>query len=250
MNQNQPPRISEQINKVQTDRKLIAVYDRLRYAPLTSYAQMHAKGEYQENGHNVNSLIGITIQDYSNGTGNKNIIVQFNLAPEQIQFFLTRITAGFQEYEWSLSKIYGNPDAQGYSIAQQFSISRHVSDQNGRIMKSPWRIQIVNGKSEWRILYEIREFYFRKERLYPANGYGPVYVTKTHGFLHYQLGILYGTFPYFKWEACLCRTTVSKNPTKRTISKPGTGIALCRIKFMERKRQFAASFLLERKVNI
>ena len=146
MNQNQPPRISEQIYKVQTDRKLIAVYDRLRYAPLTSYAQMHAKGEYQENGHNVNSLIGITIQDYSNGTGNKNIIVQFNLAPEQIQFFLTRITAGFQEYEWSLSKIYGNPDAQGYSIAQQFSISRHVNDQNGRMMKSPWRIQIVNGK--------------------------------------------------------------------------------------------------------
>ncbi|MDY4116843.1 MAG: hypothetical protein SOY35_13335, partial [Blautia sp.] len=51
-----------------------------------------------------------------------------------------------QEFEWSLSKIYGNPDAQGYSIAQQFSISRHVNDQNGRMMKSPWRIQIVNGK--------------------------------------------------------------------------------------------------------
>ena len=84
MNQNQPPRISEQIYKLQTDRKLIAVYDRLRYAPLTSYAQIHAKGEYQENGHNVNSLIGITIQDYSNGTGNKNIIVQFNLAPEPL----------------------------------------------------------------------------------------------------------------------------------------------------------------------
>ena len=63
MNQNQPPRISEQIYKVQTDRKLIAVYDRLRYVPLTGYAQIHAKGEYQENGHNVNSLIGITIQD-------------------------------------------------------------------------------------------------------------------------------------------------------------------------------------------
>lgn len=48
MNQNQPSRISEQIYKLQTDRKLIAVYDRLRYAPLTSYAQIHAKGEYQE----------------------------------------------------------------------------------------------------------------------------------------------------------------------------------------------------------
>lgn len=48
MNQNQPSRISEQLYKLQTDRKLIAVYDRLRYVPLTSYAQIHAKGEYQE----------------------------------------------------------------------------------------------------------------------------------------------------------------------------------------------------------
>ena len=82
----------------------------------------------------------------SNGTGDKNIIAQFNLAPEQIQFILTRITAGFQEFEWSQSKIYGTPDAQGYSTAQQFSISRHTNDSSGRPMKSPWRIQIVNGK--------------------------------------------------------------------------------------------------------
>lgn len=146
MNQNYQTRISPQICKVQTDRKLIAVYDQLKCAALTHYAQIHAKGEYKENDHKANSLIKITIQDYSNGTGDKNIIAQFNLAPEQIQFILTRITAGFQEFEWSQSKIYGAPDAQGYSTAQQFSISRHTNDSSGRPMKSPWRIQIVNGK--------------------------------------------------------------------------------------------------------
>lgn len=146
MNQNYQTRISPQICKVQTDRKLIAVYDQLKCAALTHYAQLHAKGEYKENDHKANSLIKLTIQDYSNGTGDKNIIAQFNLAPEQIQFILTRITAGFQEFEWSQSKIYGVPDAQGYSTAQQFSISRHVCDSSGRPMKSPWRIQIVNGK--------------------------------------------------------------------------------------------------------
>ncbi len=146
MNQNYQTRISPQICKVQTDRKLIAVYDQLKYAALTHYAQLHAKGEYKENDHKANSLIKLTIQDYSNGTGDKNIIAQFNLAPEQIQFILTRITAGFQEFEWSQSKIYGAPDAQGYSTAQQFSISRHTNDSSGRPMKSPWRIQIVNGK--------------------------------------------------------------------------------------------------------
>lgn len=146
MNQNYQTRISPQICKVQTDRKLIAVYDQLKCAALTHYAQIHAKGEYKENDHKANSLIKITIQDYSNGTGDKNVIAQFNLAPEQIQFILTRITTGFQEFEWSQSKIYGAPDAQGYSTAQQFSISRHTNDSSGRPMKSPWRIQIVNGK--------------------------------------------------------------------------------------------------------
>ena len=146
MNQNYQTRISPQICKVQTDRKLIAVYDQLKCAVLTHYAQLHAKGEYKENDHKANSLIKVTIQDYSNGTGDKNVIAQFNLAPEQIQFILTRITAGFQEFEWSQSKIYGAPDAQGYSTAQQFSISRHTNDSSGRPMKSPWRIQIVNGK--------------------------------------------------------------------------------------------------------
>lgn len=146
MNQNYQAKASTQICKAQTDRKLIAVYDHLRFAALTHYAQLHAKGEYSENNHKTHSLIRITIQDYSNGTGDKNIITQFHLAPEQIQFILTRITAGFQEFEWSQSKIFGAPDPQGYSTAQQFSISRHVNDQSGRPMKSPWRIQIVNGK--------------------------------------------------------------------------------------------------------
>ena len=97
MNETYQNRITDQICKIQNDRALIAFYDRLRYAPLGNYAQLHAKGEYQENGHKVHSLICITIQDYSNGTGDRNIITRFNLAPEQIQFLLTRITSGFQE---------------------------------------------------------------------------------------------------------------------------------------------------------
>ena len=69
MNETYQNRITDQICKIQNDRALIAFYDRLRYAPLGNYAQLHAKGEYQENGHKVHSLICITIQDYSNGTG-------------------------------------------------------------------------------------------------------------------------------------------------------------------------------------
>ena len=64
MNETYQNRITDQICKIQNDRALIAFYDRLRYAPLGNYAQLHAKGEYQENGHKVHSLICITIQDY------------------------------------------------------------------------------------------------------------------------------------------------------------------------------------------
>ena len=138
--------ITDQICKVQTSKKLIALYDRLRYTSYNSYAQLHAKGEFEENGHKVHSLIGISIQDYSSGTGDKNIITRFHLAPEQIQFLLSRVTAGFPEFEWSQSKIFGAPDGNGYSTAQQFFISRHVYNNQQEILTSPWRIQINNGK--------------------------------------------------------------------------------------------------------
>lgn len=66
--------------------------------------------------------------------------------PEQIQFLLSRVTAGFPEFEWSQSKIFGVPDGNGYSTAQQFFISRHVYNNQQEILTSPWRIQINNGK--------------------------------------------------------------------------------------------------------
>lgn len=137
---------TDQICKLQNDKKLISFHDRLRAVPPSGYAQIHARGEFKENDHKVHSLIGISIQDYSNGTGERNIITHFHLSPEQLQFFLTRITAGFQEFDWSISKIFGLPDQNGYSTAQQFSISRHSRASDGREMKNPWRIQIVNGK--------------------------------------------------------------------------------------------------------
>lgn len=118
MSENYQNSITDQICKVQTSKKLIALYDRLRYTSYNSYAQLHAKGEFEENGHKVHSLIGISIQDYSSGTGDKNIITRFHLAPEQIQFLLSRVTAGFPEFEWSQSKIFGVPDGNGYSTAQ------------------------------------------------------------------------------------------------------------------------------------
>nr|WP_302690723.1 hypothetical protein [uncultured Blautia sp.] len=136
---------TNQIAKIQTNKKLIAFYDKLHIAPIEHYAQIHAKGETDQTNGKVSSLIGISIQDYSNGTGQNNIITQFNLAPEQVQFLLTRIEVGFQDFEWSSDKIFGTPDANGYSIAQKFVITRHSFKQDGTVLNNPWYISISNG---------------------------------------------------------------------------------------------------------
>ena len=48
MSENYQNSITDQICKVQTSKKLIALYDRLRYTSYNSYAQLHAKGEFEE----------------------------------------------------------------------------------------------------------------------------------------------------------------------------------------------------------
>ena len=136
---------TNQIAKIQTNKKLIAFYDKLHIASIEHYAQIHAKGESDQTNTKVSSLIGISIQDYSNGTGQNNIITQFNLAPEQVQFLLTRIEAGFQDFGWSSDKIFGTPDTNGYSIAQKFVITRHSFKQDGTVLNNPWYISISNG---------------------------------------------------------------------------------------------------------
>ena len=127
-------------------KKLISFHDRLRPLCLATMHRYTPKESSQRTTIRFTLFIGVSIQDYSNGTGERNIITRFHLSPEQVQFFLTRLTAGFQEFEWSISKIFGEPDQYGYSTAQQFSISRHARASDGREMKNPWRIQIINGR--------------------------------------------------------------------------------------------------------
>ena len=137
---------SDQICKVQNDKKLTSFHDRLPAPRPGSTPQTHPMGDISVNNPTVHPRPGGSNQDYSNGTGERNIITRFHLSPEQVQFFLTRLTAGFQEFEWSISKIFGEPDQYGYSTAQQFSISRHSRMSNGQEMNNPWRIQIINGR--------------------------------------------------------------------------------------------------------
>ena len=60
MSENYQNSITDQICKVQTSKKLIALYDRLRYTSYNSYAQLHAKGEFEEKSNGIRSCTGAT----------------------------------------------------------------------------------------------------------------------------------------------------------------------------------------------
>lgn len=135
-----------EISKFQNATKLISFCDKLEKAVPEKYAQVHAKGESTRNGIKVQSLIGIIAMDYSKGTGDKNVIVRFNLAPEIMQYLFLVVSHGVQTFRWDVSKIMGTPDANGYAIAQKFSISRNPVRSDGTANTTPWCISISNGK--------------------------------------------------------------------------------------------------------
>ena len=72
-------RIQKQIAIYMTDKKLCEFNDKLKLAPVDYYAHVHAQGEKQEDGSRQRSCIGMVLQDYSNGTGDKTVRVMANL---------------------------------------------------------------------------------------------------------------------------------------------------------------------------
>lgn len=127
------PYVSTQISVLKTDKKLVAFYDKLRFATTDYYAQLHADGEYAENGRKVRSLIGLTLLDYSQGKKDNTITVKANLSPDEVEFIFSRLYAGFPVFEFRQDKIFGGKDEQGYSSVTKLSISRNTHDYKGTV---------------------------------------------------------------------------------------------------------------------
>lgn len=140
------PYVSNQICVLKTDKKLIAFYDKLRVASTYNYAQLHADGEYLENGRKVHSLIGLTLLDYTNGKGSNTISVKVNLSPDEAEYVLSRLYAGFPVFELHHEKIFGPKDQNGYATAAKLSITRNTQNYKGEPLRIPWKISAANGK--------------------------------------------------------------------------------------------------------
>lgn len=88
--------ISNQIAVYKNSKTLLEFQDKLKVAPIASYAHIHASGEKGADGRRMHSLIGVLMKDYSKGTGDNAVTVCANISPKEAKFILSRLTAGFR----------------------------------------------------------------------------------------------------------------------------------------------------------
>ena len=138
--------ISNQIAVYKNSKTLLEFQDKLKVAPITSYAHIHASGEKGADGRRMHSLIGILMKDYSKGTGDNAVTVCANISPKEAKFILSRLTAGFSEYTFQQDKIFGDTDDMGYAKVSKVRIIRATKDSKGAARKLPWYVEVENGK--------------------------------------------------------------------------------------------------------
>ncbi len=138
-------RIRNQIAIYMTNKKLCEFNDKLKVAPVEYYGHLHAQGEKVNNQRSQRSCIGMVLQDYSNGTGNKNIQVSANLAPEFFAYALSQVSHGVEKFDFYEEKIFGEPDANGMSMVTKVSIKRASVGPDGKPRNYPWCINVENG---------------------------------------------------------------------------------------------------------
>ena len=140
-------RIQPQIAIYMTNKKLCEFNDKLKTAPVEYYGHLHAQGEKVEGERSQRSCIGIVLQDYSNGTGNKTVRVSANLAPEFFAYALSRVSLGVELFEFYEEKIFGDPDKEGKSMVTKVSIKRASVGPDGKKRNYPWCVIVENGRA-------------------------------------------------------------------------------------------------------
>ena len=140
-------RIQNQIAIYMTNKKLCEFTDKLKPAPVEYYAHMHAQGEELPDGFRVYSCIGVVLQDYSKGKGDKTVRVTANLSPGFFPFALSRMQNDLDKFDFHEEKIFGDPDEHGLSTVTKLSIKRATIGTDGKPRNYPWCIILENGRA-------------------------------------------------------------------------------------------------------
>jgi len=137
--------ISRQISVYKTSKKLIEFNDKLNIAPIASYAHIHAQADDMGGGKKLYSNIGVVLQDYTTGVGEKTVRVSANISPDEAQFIFSRVQMGVESFDFKQEKIFGAPDKNGKSIVTKLRVLRASTDSKGQTRDYPWYIEIENG---------------------------------------------------------------------------------------------------------
>lgn len=140
--------ISRQITVYKTDKKLIEFIDKLKPAPTDYYAHIHSFGDKDEDGVKQISCIGITLQDYTAGTGENIKRVTANISPDEAEYIYIQIKNGVTEFSFAQEKIFGEPDQNGKSKVTKLRILRASHGSDGKPRKYPWYVEVANGTGE------------------------------------------------------------------------------------------------------
>lgn len=138
--------ISRQIAVYKTNKKLVELLDKLNPAPLDTYAHIHAQGDAVSDSKKLYSNIGIVMQDYSAGTGDKLVRVEVNISPDDALYLFSRVQNGVQQFEFTNEKIFGAPDKDGYSQVTKLKVVRATVGSDGKPRTYPWYIEAENGR--------------------------------------------------------------------------------------------------------
>lgn len=122
-------RNARQIAKFQNNKCLIEFNDRLAMAPVESASSLHSPF----------SKIRVVALDYSQGTGDKTVIVEANINPEKMKYLAHSILSGTLT-KWTEQKILAHrKNERGESRVTIVTIEYNSQ------MKSPWIVQVDNG---------------------------------------------------------------------------------------------------------
>ena len=135
-----------------TDKKLVEFIDQLNPAPIQDYAAVHAgsvRPTTSTDGKRIYSNIGIVIQNYGKKENGKSIRAKANISPEEAMYIALKCQRFVSEFEFKTTKIFGEPDASGYSHVTHLNIIRHPDiAKDGEAWRYPWEISVENGKGK------------------------------------------------------------------------------------------------------
>lgn len=138
-------RIQNQIALYMTNKKLCEFNSKLQVAPVEFYGHVHAQREKIDDRRMGTSAVGIILQDYSNGKGDKTVRVAANLAPEFFGYALMHLQRGVDKFEFYEEKIFGEPNEQGKSMVTRVSFKRASVGPDGKPRNYPWCVNVENG---------------------------------------------------------------------------------------------------------